>query len=127
MNDLNGLTVLVVDDDRHGREVLRAMLEDHGILVIDAASGQQALAVLKAVDDVGVILVDVVLPGGGPSLVSEARRLRPTTPILLMSGYRVDDLSDAFRTCGATGFIQKPFDAVRLAGQLFRAAGVGVP
>jgi len=60
-----------------------------GYAVLAAASGEQALALLREGARVDVLFTDVIMPGGmnGRQLVDEARRLRPGLPVLVTTGY----------------------------------------
>lgn len=55
--------VLVVDDDEANRESLRFVLEDAGHQVREAATGGEALAVLRAAPEGLVVLLDLLMPG----------------------------------------------------------------
>jgi len=81
-------SVLVVDDDPLVRSAVVAVLESHGYRVLDAASGEEALAFLeargKAVD---LLVVDIVLSGmNGRELARRAQSIHPTK-VLYTSGH----------------------------------------
>jgi CheY-like chemotaxis protein len=78
----------VVDDDVLIAMVTTGMLEDLGHEVIEANSGQGALATLQTGEHVDLMITDFAMPGmNGAQLAEEARRLRPDMPILLATGY----------------------------------------
>jgi PAS domain S-box-containing protein len=80
--------VLLVDDDVLIAMVTSGMLEDLGHEVIEANSGDAALAALSAGQDVDLMITDFAMPGmNGAQLAEAARRLRPDLPILLATGY----------------------------------------
>jgi CheY-like chemotaxis protein len=80
--------VLLVDDDVLIAMVTSGMLEDLGHEVIEANSGDAALAALRAGQDVDLMITDFAMPGmNGAQLAEAARRLRPDLPILLATGY----------------------------------------
>jgi CheY-like chemotaxis protein len=103
-------TVLVVEDEDLLRDVLAAVLQEHGYSVLVAGNSQEALAVLERHPrPVQVALVDVVLPGGsGPELCRELVRRRPGLKPVYMSG-RVGE--EALREANAVPgpLIAKPF------------------
>jgi DNA-binding NtrC family response regulator len=109
--------LLVVDDDRAMREMLVALFKEHGLLVEEAASADAALA-RAAEQDFDVLLSDVRMPGlSGVELVGQLRRLRPGTPVVLMTAFgTIDSAVEAMRS-GAFDYLTKPFepDAVMLA------------
>jgi DNA-binding NtrC family response regulator len=109
--------LLVVDDDRAMREMLASLFKERGLSVEDAASADAALA-RAAEQDFDVVLSDVRMPGlSGVELVGQLRRLRPGTPVVLMTAFgSIDSAVEAMRT-GAFDYLTKPFepDAVILA------------
>jgi two-component system response regulator AtoC len=109
--------LLVVDDDRAMREMLTSLFKERGLTVEDAPSADAALA-RAAEQDFDVVLSDVRMPGlSGVELVGQLRRLRPSTPVVLMTAFgSIDSAVEAMRT-GAFDYLTKPFepDAVILA------------
>lgn len=86
---LEGLRVLVVDDDLGVCQSVRDLLAEEGSDVLTAASGLEALKVLEHTT-VDCIVSDVVMPDlDGYDLYMEVKR-RGDTPVLLMTGYYYD-------------------------------------
>ena len=85
--------VLVVEDNDDVRELAESVLGMAGYAVLAAASGEQALTLLRDGARVDLLFTDVIMPGGmnGLQLVDEARRLRPRLPVLVTTGY-MDEL-----------------------------------
>ncbi|HWG68261.1 MAG TPA: PAS domain S-box protein [Steroidobacteraceae bacterium] len=82
------LVVLAVDDDRLVLMSTVAMLEDLGHKVIDAASGEQALALIDTGTPVDLVISDQAMPGmSGVDLVSAIQARRPDMPAILATGY----------------------------------------
>jgi CheY-like chemotaxis protein len=80
--------LLFVDDDFLISLSTASLLEDLGHTVIKAASGADALEVLRDGKTVDLMITDYAMPGmTGLQLAEEARRLRPDLPILLATGY----------------------------------------
>jgi DNA-binding response OmpR family regulator len=119
--------ILVVDDSPTLRNVVSAVLERHGFVVLQAADGQAALDVLgdaaRATRDGGheakidLVLVDFVMPRmNGFQLcraLRQSEQLRGT-PVVLMSA-KSDRIRDHFvQQTGAMDAITKPFDAQAL-------------
>jgi CheY-like chemotaxis protein len=86
-------SVLVVEDNDDVRELAESVLGMAGYAVLAAASGEQALDLLRGGARVDLLFTDVIMPGGmnGLQLVDEARRLRPRLPVLVTTGY-MDEL-----------------------------------
>lgn len=84
-----GETILIVDDDELVRPSVVSLIESLGYRVIAAASGREALDILRQDTRVDLLFTDLFMPGGmhGPQLVAEARRLRPDLKVLYTSGY----------------------------------------
>ena len=86
-----GERVLVVDDDAMVRETIAQMLRDLGHQVIEAETGNAALAILDRGDPIDIMIADIVMPGvSGVALASAGRRRRPDLPVLLITGYPGD-------------------------------------
>ena len=85
----SGITIMVVDDNEQARSIAARMLRDEGYRVIEATSGEQALARLTGTDDVPVVLTDIAMPGGmsGLDLARKVTDLSPWRRVVLMSGY----------------------------------------
>lgn len=112
--------VLVVEDEQGQRSLLASMLSGTDLesdIVADAAEALGSLA-RRNYD---AILSDVRMPGrSGFDLVREARRIRPSTPIVLMTGFAsVDSVVESMRA-GASDFLQKPFRRIELLDVLDR-------
>ncbi len=82
------LSVLVVDDDLLVLENTAVMLEDLGHAVVEARSGEEALALLRRTRTVDLIVTDYAMPGmTGLQLASAVAAERAGTVILLSTGY----------------------------------------
>ena len=80
--------ILFVDDDPLIAMSTMEMLEDLGHQVIGANSGLHALDIIKSEQPIDLMMTDHVMPGmTGIELAAASRRVRPTLPILLATGY----------------------------------------
>jgi signal transduction histidine kinase/CheY-like chemotaxis protein len=85
---LEGAMILLVDDDAAVREVTCAILRELGYLVVEASSGASALELLAQRPSVDLLLVDFAMPGmNGAEVARLARAVRPTLPVLFVTGY----------------------------------------
>jgi len=98
-------TVLVIEDDAGVRDLITRALSEAGHVVIAAASGEEALGMVRGLAvEPDLALADVVLPGEtGPAVV---RRLGlPTDRVLFMSGYSERPAEDG----STAAILEKPF------------------
>ncbi len=122
-------TVLLVEDDEGVRQLTRRILEDFGFGVLEARNGAEALAHLDAGSPrIDAVVSDVVMPGmGGRELVGRLRLRRPDLPVLFLSGYTGDEVSDEVRGQLHQAFLQKPFSGDALAAALEELLAEGEP
>ena len=113
--------VLLVDDDASVRVSVRAMLEELGHQVVEAAGGNDALGLLARDQRFDVLIFDFAMPSmNGIQLATEVTKLWPSAPILFVTGYVEND---ALRPWSALGYrtVQKPFTTHDLALAVERA------
>jgi DNA-binding NtrC family response regulator len=103
-------TLLVVDDDSAMRQLLSSLFREHGYPVREAASAREALEQAREVE-FDAVLSDIKMPGKtGIEMVGELRRIRPETPVVLMTAFgSIDSAVEAMRA-GAADYITKPFE-----------------
>jgi PAS domain S-box-containing protein len=122
-----GRTVLVVEDEEAVLDVIRRFLEIAGHKVLCAASMDAALDLLGGRRErVDLVLLDVMVPGAGPSGAEGAtfQRLRqclPDVPILLCTGLVQPDRATRLLQEGAVGLLRKPFRMNELWAAVRRA------
>jgi len=108
-------SVLVVDDDAAVSTVLGALLSQAGHSFKHAASGEQALSLLKKFSPV-VVVSDVRMPGlSGLDLQKEMARRSSPVPLILITGHGDIAMAVSAIKAGAHDFLEKPFDEQRLA------------
>jgi two-component system chemotaxis response regulator CheY len=110
------LSILAVDDSPSIRQMVAVTLKSAGYSVIEAADGTEGLAKAKE-KTVNLVLTDQNMPlMDGITLVKNLRGLPmyATTPILILTTESSDDMKAKGRAAGATGWLVKPFDPVRL-------------
>jgi two-component system cell cycle sensor histidine kinase/response regulator CckA len=118
--------ILVVDDEKDIRSLVRRLAERAGYEVAEAADAEEALAVLNE-GAPQLMLTDIVMPGmSGLSLAAQAHVLRPGLPVIFMSGFT----SQFQEELSGSVCLRKPFRAPELLaaiqdviGPPHRAAG----
>jgi CheY-like chemotaxis protein len=113
--------VLLVEDDVQVASLTSAMLSELGYEVIPAMTGQAALNELVATPGIGLVLSDVMMPGGmdGMALVREMRQRRISLPVVLVSGFCAAVKRDAENE--GIPLLPKPYSIHDLAAQLAAA------
>jgi len=120
-------TLLVVDDEEALRSALQRYLAREGYRVLTASSGEEAMALLRR-EAVGVVLLDVNLPGvSGLDLVPRVLELGAAAAIVMLTA--VDDASTAALCLerGALDYLLKPVDLDRLGRVVAGAVAGGRP
>lgn len=99
--------ILVVDDEADIRACLDVLLSMEGFQVIAVPDASTAI---KALDDFTphVVLLDYMLPGASPRLVTEKLKARPHTSTVLMTA--ASDAAQCARELGVERYLNKPFD-----------------
>jgi two-component system cell cycle sensor histidine kinase/response regulator CckA len=118
-------TILVVDDEEPVRYVCKLILEQHGLKVLTAENGEQALRIYKENRDlVDVILLDMMMPQmSGDETLKLLREVDDGVRVILSSGFSEKDLSKEMEI-RPTAFIQKPYlpeELVRTVQNLFES------
>jgi PAS domain S-box-containing protein len=112
---LTGRSVLLVDDNRTGRTVLRDFLQQYGCAVKEAASGADALRILREETPPDIAVIDLEMPGmGGGELMDHihAQSGLDSLPIVLMGSLEARTDTDRLRASGATAVVTKPLKAL---------------
>lgn len=108
--------VLAVDDSPSIRQIVSFTLRGAGHDVVEAVDGQDALEKSEG-QSFDVVLTDQNMPRcDGLTLVRTLRQRATfgTTPILMLTTESSAEMKDAGRQAGATGWLVKPFDPVKL-------------
>jgi len=110
-------TILLAEDSASLREMAREYLASLGYVVLEAASGSEALQKAKEFDGpIHLLLTDVVMPEmSGPELARHMTELRPEIKIIFTSGYTNDAIARQGVLDPAVAFIQKPYRPKALA------------
>lgn len=115
MRDGEGVpaTVLVVEDDRELRELVRRYLQRAGHLVHTTGSGAEAIGLLTA-GGVDLVVLDLGLPDvDGRDVLAAARDGRDVPVVVLTARSAVDDRIEGLRR-GADDYVTKPFSPTEL-------------
>ncbi|WP_286758307.1 response regulator, partial [Ralstonia sp. RL] len=111
--------VLLVEDDHDVRTVVRRQLTELGYPVLEAQDSAEALSLLHSVPDIGILVSDIVIPGGmnGREVGRATRASRPHIRVVLISGY-ADDAQAATAEDAPLYVLKKPFTKAMLQAAL---------
>ena len=127
---VRGARVLLVEDNAVNREVAQLLLEAHGVVVDEAASGIEALELFET-HRYDVVLMDIQMPGmngleATARIRAHADARRAATPILALTAnaFRAD--AEKYQAAGMNDTLPKPFDEAELLSKL-TSLMAGVP
>jgi signal transduction histidine kinase len=109
--------VLIVDDERHNRDLLEVMLKPEGFRLLSAASGEEALAIV-AQQPPDLILLDVMMPGMDGFEVASKIKGDPATssiPVVMLTALDDRNARMLGLSAGAEDFLTKPIDRAELS------------
>jgi len=115
------LTILLVEDERALREIVKRQLIHHGYRVITATNGLDAIDVASTLDtQVDLVITDVVMPKmKGNELATQLKAIYPDAKVLFMSGF-TRSLLDSEST---SALLEKPFTEAALLAHIHQALG----
>ncbi len=114
---LDGVTVLVVDDDMRNAFALSKVLRSKGLSVLLAQDGYKALAQLEENDDIEMVLMDIMMPGMDDYDTIREIRKQPrfeTLPIVALTAKAMPGDREKCLAVGANDYFSKPVDIDRL-------------
>jgi len=117
--------VLVVEDDTAVRGVVRALLEDQGYRVLDAASGKAAIElVAHEASRIDLLLTDVVMPEMSGQVLAETLAEKGLSMrVLFMSGHADPLIRERGVCTNASNFLRKAFSPAELLRKVREVLG----
>ncbi len=118
------MKILTVDHSRTMRDMLRLALAGAGFTVVQAVDGRDGLEALDR-EEPDLVITDINMPNmDGYGFIEGARRIERfrVVPILVLTTESDPDKKQRARQAGATGWIVKPFDPVKLVDVIRRVA-----
>jgi CheY-like chemotaxis protein len=112
--------VLVVDDERFVRELIKIKLERSGLTVVEGTNGLEAVELSRS-ERPDLILLDVMMPKMNGFEACQRIKDHPDTrliPILMLTARGEETDRNRGASHGATGYIVKPFSPQDLANQV---------
>ncbi len=114
---MNG-RILIVDDNPNMASLLSEMLEVFDYESIRAGNGLEAIEKLDA-DDFSLVITDMRMPKmSGLDLLQKLKQTHPDLPVVVISGYALDEEGNDLLSKLADGFLNKPFKMVDIENLL---------
>ncbi len=105
--------VLIVDDHADLRASLREFLEQYAVL--EAASGEDALSILRRANDIALVILDVMMPGiSGLDVLTEIKKTDPRLGVIILTGHSSKDVAIEALKGHADDYIEKPIKLQKL-------------
>jgi hypothetical protein len=118
---LTGKKVLVVDDDVRNIFALSSVLERHGMVVLSAETGKEAIAILDSTPDVSIVLMDIMMPEMDGYETSRVIRQNPAfqrLPIIALTAKAMKGDREKTLQAGASDYLAKPVNTEQLLSTL---------
>ena len=111
-------TLLIVDDEELIRNMGKRMLEKFGYRVFIAASGREAINILKEQSDqIDLMILDMIMPDmDGRETFKHLKEINPNIKVLVTTGYHGDNQDGQSSMEEFNGYLEKPF----MTGQLLK-------
>ncbi len=106
--------LLIIDDDRRLRRLIKKYLSDNGFQISEAANSEETKSLLELFQ-FSLLIMDVMMPGqNGQDLTKELRTNGFDTPILMLTAMGDIDNRISGLEAGADDYLSKPFDPKEL-------------
>jgi signal transduction histidine kinase/CheY-like chemotaxis protein len=108
--DLNGLIVLVAEDDEINYIYIKEIFKGTGAEILHALNGKEAVEMCQKNDKIDILLIDIKMPVmNGYEAIKKIRDIRPELPIIAQTAFALsNEMLKAFNA-GSNDYISKPF------------------
>jgi HAMP domain-containing protein/CheY-like chemotaxis protein/signal transduction histidine kinase len=113
--------VLIVDDDVRNIFALSSVLERRGMMVLTAGTGREAIATVESTPDLGIVLMDVMMPGMDGYETMQVIRRNPLfrrLPIIALTAKAMKGDREKCLEAGASDYLAKPVNTEQLLSAL---------
>ncbi len=101
---------LIVDDEEHIREILKATLEPQALAVYEAGSAEEALDLVRE-ENLDMVICDIQMPGmDGLEFLAKVKAEQPAIKFLMITAHGTMDTAVKALRYGASDFLTKPFE-----------------
>ena len=113
---MNKQVILVVEDELDIREGIRILLGGEGYTILEASTGEEALALIN--EAVDLVILDIMLPGISGLKVCEELRKRSTVPVLFLTAKSQESDKTIGLMAGGDDYLSKPFSYAELIARV---------
>src|ERR1700761_7156996 len=107
--------ILIIDDDARNIFALTAILRSRGYQCISAADARQGLSFLGDADDIGIVLIDMMMPEmDGYETIPEIKKRHKDIPVIAVTAQAMVGDREKCLQAGADDYISKPVDVDKL-------------
>ena len=119
--DLVGRSILLVDDDARNIFALGSVLERRGMNVLTATTGREAIELIESTPEIGIVLMDIMMPEMDGYQTMQAIRANPAfrrLPILALTAKAMKGDREKCLEAGASDYLAKPVNTEQLLSAL---------
>lgn len=115
--------VLVVDDEDMIRRLVRGILVDKGVEVLEASDGIKAIDIVrKHKDDIDLVILDIIMPGlKGDEVLKTIRNIRKDMKVIISSGFMSEEQKGRLKKYNINEFLDKPFGDTEVIRSIMNA------
>jgi len=107
-------TILVVDDTKNIREMLKTFLQLEGYRVFEAKNADEALEIFNS-HQIDLMFTDIKLPNiSGTELLKQVKKINQSTTVIVMTAFGTIKNAVECTKFGAAAYLQKPFTTKRV-------------
>ena len=111
---MDNIRILAVDDEPDLRSLLRILLKNKGYEVLEAASGQEAVDLVRSEPRIDLVIMDIMMPGlDGVQACAEIRKFSTVPMLFLTAKSQLADKAEAYAS-GGDDYLAKPFSQSEL-------------
>jgi len=111
MENWEGKTILVVEDDEISLEFLKELFEPYKAKIIEVVNGESAVEQCRIRPEINMVLMDVQLPVmNGKEAMREIKRIRPDLPVIAQTAFAMSGDREKYLREGFDNYISKPIN-----------------
>lgn len=114
--NIDKIKILIIEDDSDIREGVRILLESEGFIVVEAQDGRNGLQKLS--NDIGLVILDIMMPGMSGIRVCEEIRKKSFVPILFLTAKAKESDKLLGLVAGGDDYLTKPFSYAELLARV---------